>query len=345
MGKSSVAIERKMQKKRSLQSFGYTIFYGILLAGIAIALSLFLSGSAGELSFAIPRFLYDSIPGMLYIYNAVALVLMWLAAFLSPRPYQFQSLTNNAWNTLYKFGVRPGKLAWVKIRGVIFSQMFTYGFGFAISLVLGYVKSSDRTLDIRLLVSLALVGVFSLLILIMPTLAVGALSKGKMVLRLVVLLAGTAVGYLLYFNQYFICTDLSDISNSTRSLISLNPLGLVLIAAAFFVLFTIIGVSAAASRAKAYNVEDLVDEDLVELGVTGNMLVLTQGRNRYHVAISGPDINDTGLDIPVPPLADNSYESPADYPPPPEPAEKPKKERRSRRKRRDDEDEQDDGAY
>lgn len=336
MAKTSVAIDRKIQKKRNKQSIGYTIFYSVLLAGLTVAITFVLAAYAGSLPIVVPRFLYDSIVGILYVYNAVSLVLIWLTAFLFPRPYQFQSLADNSWNMLYKFGVKPGKLARGKINGNVFSQLFTYIIGFAFSGVFAYLKSSDRTLNIKLIAFLALVGIFSVLIIVMPTIATGAITRGRIGLRLVILLVGAFVGYLLYSNGYHLCASVDDIAASTAKLISLNPLGLVLIGVVFSILFPIIALSSAVSRIKDYNVEDQDEDDLIDLGINSDTLVLTRGRSRYLVAISGPDINGSDTDIEIPPLDDDDG---FDYS---EPESKPsKKKKRSRRKNRDDDDEDD----
>lgn len=342
MAKTSVAIERKMQNKRNRQSLGYSIFYGVLLAGITAGAVFFLTASAGSLPVAVPRFLYDSIPGILYTYNAVALVLMWLTAFLFPRPYYIKALRDNSWNMLYKFGVRPGRLAGARIRGNILSQLVTYGFGFALAAAFAYLLSSDRAVDIMLIGYLALVGVFSILIMLMPVVAMGAMSRGKFVLRLGILLVGGILAYLLYFNAYHVCAELADIAASTQKLISLSPTGLVLVAALFCILFPIITTVAVSSRVRQYNVEDQDEEDLVDLGITGNMLVLTRGRSRYNVAISGPDINGVDTALHIPPLRDDEpdayYEASVDMPESGEAQSGQKKKKRGKKSRRDEDD-------
>lgn len=351
MAKTSLAIERKMQNRRNRQGFGYAVFYGILLAGITLLTIVLLANAAGSLPITIPRYLYESIIGNLYIYNSVALILMWLTAFLFPRPYQIAALTDNSWNMLYKLGVRPGSLVGAHIRSNLFSQLFTYCWGFAITLAVAYFRMADREFNYRLAAYLAAVGVLSLLIMITPVIAAGAVSRRKILLSLVVLLSGALVAYLLYYNGYHICAGESDIAASTNKLISTDLFGLVLIAALFTLLFIAIAMGAASARVKRYNVEDQDEEDLADLGVDGNMLVLTRGRSRYHVAISGPDIHNSGHHINVPAL-DDVYEaapvSPAIYSEAPVSSQayeedgEPKRKKRGRRKKRGQED---DDAY
>ena len=311
MSKSNTALNRKMVKKNHKLSFGYIVFYSVLLSVVSLGLSFLLGGIAGTVRYIIPAFLYDSIIGMLYIYNAVALVFQWLFAFLFPGVYQFKGLSDNSWNMLYKMDVRPGNLAMNKIRVCIFSNLGIYLMGFILAFGIGFLKSSDKTMDIMTIILMAVCGLMALLTSITPTLAVGAASRGKTLLRLSILLSGGLVAFSTYSCEYFNVAEVSDITKSTSSLISINPLGLLLIPALFAIVFPIITLSVASSRAKNYNIEELDDELLVSLGVAENMLVLEEGRNHYNVAISGPDVNDADFDIEVPEMIPNKPPRPA----------------------------------
>lgn len=302
MKSSSTALDRKMVKKRHNLTIGYIVFYSATLTLVSMGLSFLLGGTAGTVSFNIPRFLYDSVIGMLFIYNVVAIILQWLFAVIAPGVYQFKELSNNSWNMLYKMDVKPTGLALNKLRVCVFSNLAIYLLGFLFSVGIGFLKSSDRSPDIKTVIFLALIGILSLLVFITPTLAVGAISKGKLFLRLTLLACGGLVFFLLYSCGYLNCAELEDIAASTSKLISLNPLGLVIVPVLFTIVFPIITISTATSRARNYNIEELDDELLVSLGVAENMLVLEEGRNRFNVAISGPDVNDADFDIEVPDL-------------------------------------------
>jgi hypothetical protein len=311
MSKSNTALDRKMVKKNHKLSFGYLVFYSVLLSLLTLGLSFLLGGIAGTVRYTIPGFLYDSIIGMLYVYNAVALVFQWLFALLFPGVYQFKGLSDNSWNMLYKMDVKPGRLAMNKLRVCIFSNLGIYLMGFILAFGIGFLKSSDKSMDIMTVLLLAACGIMALLTLITPTLAVGAATKGKTPLRLSILVAGGLVAFSIYSCGYFNCAAVSDITTSTGNLISLNPLGLLLIPALFAIVFPIITLSTASARAKNYNIEELDDELLVSLGVAENMLVLEEGRNRYNVAISGPDVNDADFDIQVPEMMPNKPPRPS----------------------------------
>lgn len=300
MKNSSTTLDRKMIRKRHKMTIGYLAFYALVLALVSMGISFLLGGTAGTSTVPIPKFLYNSVLGMLYIYNAVALVFQWLFAFLLPGPYQFKGLADNSWNMLYKLNVNPRGLTLNKIRVCIFSSLATYLIGFLVATGIGFLKSADKTMDIKSTIFMALIGIFALLLVTTPTLAVGALTKGKALLRLTIFATGGIVAFLMYSCDYYNCSTMDDVVVSASKLISLNPLGLVILPVLFVIIFPIVTLSIAVSRARNYNIEELDDDLLKSLGVEENMLVLEEGRNRYNVAISGPDINDADFDIEVP---------------------------------------------
>ncbi len=303
MKKNSTALDRKMLKKRHKMTIGYLVFYAVLLALVSMGLSFLLGGIAGTVSFAIPKFIYSSILGMLYLYNMVSLVLMWLFALIFPGPYQFKGLEDNSWNMLYKLNVNPRGLVLNKIRVCVFSNLATYLLGFLLAVGIGFLKSADRAIDVQTILFMALIGILVLLLVIMPTLAVGALTKGKLLLSLSVFLTGAIAAFLLYSCGYFNCASVEDVVASAAKLISLSPLGLLIIPGLALIVFPIVTLTTAVSRARSYNIEELNDDMLKSLGVEDNMLILEEGRNRYNVAISGPDVNDADFDIEVPAMA------------------------------------------
>jgi hypothetical protein len=247
---------------------------------------------------------------MLYIYNCVALVLLWFFTFLFPGPFQFTGLSDNSWNMLYKLNVKPGGLVANKINICIFSFLGAYLMGFLISTGAGYLKSSDKSIDVMFVIFMALVGILSLLVFITPTLFVGAISRGKALLRVTVLVSGGLAVFFAYSCGYFECAKIEDVENSISALISFNPLGLVIIPAVFTIVFPIIAYSSAVSRARSYNVEELDDDILLSLGVADDMLVLEEGRNKFNVTISGPDLNDADFSIEAPDMTSHGSPRP-----------------------------------
>jgi hypothetical protein len=111
---------------------------------------------------------------------------------------------------------------------------------------------------------------------------------------------GGIVAFLMYNSGHFRFDEPQDVISSTGRLISLYPLGLLIIPVAFTIIFPIISYVSAVNRSRNYNTERLDDELLVSLGVTENMLVLEEGRNRFNVAVSGPDVNNVDFLVPVP---------------------------------------------
>ena len=300
--KSRSAIDRKMVKKSHRLTFGYLIFYAVMLALVAVGLSLLFKGAAGSINVNIPPFLYGSLVGLLYIYNTIAIVLRLVFFFLFPGIFQFKGLADNSWNMLYKMDVRPGKLAMNKIRICIFSNLGIYLFGFVLTAGVGFLltSGSDIAPDMTTVIMLALTGILALLMVMSVMLAVGAFSRGKTLLRLSALLSGGIVVLFAYSCGYFLCAEVQNVVDSTHALISFNPLGL-LLAPVFLTAFLIpVTLSAASSRARNYNTEELDTEMLISLGIAENILLLEESRGRYVVAISGPRINNANFDIDVP---------------------------------------------
>ncbi len=298
-------------KKKYRLGVGYIFFYALLLAGATLGFSFFLSMSAGSVSFAIPLFLYGSLTGFLYVYTYVALVAFTLFLFLVPGSFQFTGLTDNSWNLLQKFGVEIRSLILNKLRISVLSRLAIYLLGFLFSFLLGFLFSEDRSFAVLQVLSLFLVGFLPILMMVTAGVALGAMTKGKSALRLVILGASAIAGFLLYYNGYFVCSDITNVQTSTARLISANPLGLVIIALIFAIVFPILTFTSARARVSQYNTEELDNETLVQLGIRDNMLILERGRTKYNVAISGPVIHDTDYDIPVPSLdtqADNPDE-------------------------------------
>lgn len=307
MGKSRTAIDRKMVKKRHRLTIGYLVFYAVMLALITVGLSLLLRGAAGSIDVNIPPFLYNSLLGLLYIYNSIAIVLRFLFFIIFPGVFQFKGLKDNSWNMLYKMDVRPGGLAMNRIQICIFSNLGIYLFGFILTAGIGFLLAGDMGAGgMMTIMMLALAGILALLLVMSVTLAVGTFTTGTILIRLSALLCSGLVVFCAYQCGYFLCADAQDIVNSTNKLISFNPLGLLLLPLALAAIFIPVALSTASARAKNYNTEELDDELLISLGIAENILLLEEGHNRYVVAISGPRINNADFDIEVPEM--NQYQ-------------------------------------
>ena len=289
-------------------TLGYAIFYAVIFAGLTLAVSRVFASTSFSFGIVAPEFLYSSHLGLLYIYNIIVIPVYAVVTIIFPVYLQLPELDNNRWYVYSKFGISASSLAVSKFMSALVGILRIYIIGFALTFLISLAVLGATGLSIVAIGLTLAVGILSVLITMCPLFLLGSFSHGKFIMSLGVIVMSGLLAFILYYNGYLSPESYDTVLTSTKSLVSLSPTGLLLMAVAFAVICIPLSVSISGKRSASYNIEELDSDTLVALDVRSDILILEKGRKGYNVAISGPRVNDSDVDIPVPELFESRDE-------------------------------------
>lgn len=337
---SGSGFTRKYDYRRYKLTIGYTLFFSFVLFGITFAISRFAAGSSGLL----PQFMQTTVFGQLYLYNIVALALTAIGLIIFPKMMIFDDIPTNRWNLFFKSGISIGKLIGNKVLFCVSSILRVYAIGALGALLLGLLtKSGDTQAGILQWVLTFLLGICMLMTLIMPAVFFGSFLYNRFVLSAILLVSSLGIGFLLFSAGYITPADETVALQSMMALIRFSPTSLLIISIACSILFTVGAFMLASSKIKNYEIEELDDDELIQLGITKDIVVYERDEDDYEVAISGPEIFDVESSVPEPKFERTGTDSDDDDDDVPRKKKKEKKSKKEKkRNRRDDDDDDDD---
>ncbi|MDO4566278.1 MAG: hypothetical protein Q4B42_03005 [Oscillospiraceae bacterium] len=296
MSENSARYLRKYEFKRfKLGLLRFGIYAGgIFLLTLALALV-----ARASLLLTLPSCMGATPVGVCCICVAVSLAACALKLIIDPKILLLDTLRSNALNLLCKFGAGKTALALARPFVALWGHLRVYFAAFALSLALGFALSDGSSqagvLDILRIFAL---GIFSLLILIMPALFVGTLLTNRAAGSLAALVGGALVLLLMYNSGFFAVIDEASLIAAVRGITGFSLSSAILIGFVFLLFFGGGAFLLCSRRLSDYDEEELDSDDLIGLGVSKDIAVYELEDDKLSLIISGPEINGFGDRLP-----------------------------------------------
>lgn len=305
--KSSSAYSRSHAFRRYNLSAGYMVFYALMLTAVTVGITQVLASTKLSFGVVAPEFLYSTSPGLVYIYNITALAAFTVTTIAFPSYVRLSELRDNRWYMLSRMGIPPSTLVLGRMEAAFVGVLRTYILGFALTLGISLLVTGFSLSGLGTVVLSILAGVLVVILVLSPLFLISSLIAGRLILSLGALLMSALACLLMYLCGYFAPDSYEAVAAATRKLVSLNPTGLLLCAVIIGGACIAGALAACSKRCGAYNIEELDADSLISLDVRPELLILERGSQGYNVAISGSDVNNTGIDIPIPDMAEASW--------------------------------------
>ncbi len=305
--KSGSAFSRGYAFRRFNLSAGYMIFYALMLTAVTVGITQVLASTRLSFGVVAPEFLYSTPLGLIYVYNIVCFAVFAIGTVAFPSYVRLDELQNNRWYMLSKMGIPVSTLVTSRIAVAFVGVLRIYLLGFALTLGISLVISGFALTGVGYLALSFAAGVLCAVLVISPLFLLSSLVGGRLVLSLCAVVLAALAGLLMHLCGYFSPDSYEAVAAATARLVSLSPTGLLLCSVILGAACLFGAVSVCTKKCGAYNIEELDADALISLDVRPELLILEKGQKGYSVAISGPEVNNADIDLPLPQISEESW--------------------------------------